>query len=116
MEMEEVIDRPIKKIERVNYNNLVYVEQESPLDGKMLGVDINGHRMARLCTIQRAIGIIEGVVKTFDPESKSGCIEVNGHQIPISDARFNNYRRRKEHTISFDSLIGETVCCTFYPT
>ncbi|MCP3966119.1 MAG: hypothetical protein GY718_07165, partial [Lentisphaerae bacterium] len=116
MEIEEIIDRPAKKIAEVNYNNLVYVEQESPLDGKMLGVDINGDRMARLCTIQRAIGVIEGVVKTFDPETNSGYIELDGHQIPISDARFNNYRRRKEHTISFDSLIGETVCCTFYPT
>ncbi len=93
------------------FNNLVYFEQETLFGGTRV-IENNGEQVVKYSDLQRAVGILEGVIKEFDDDKKSGIIEVDGHYIPISDDR--KHWKKKKH--SLNNMIGEKICCSFWPS
>lgn len=107
--MKDIVEEQKSKNQNIPEEvfSLVYIERDSPFGMERL----QDGKIGRLSALQRAIGVIEGVVKKFDEAEWAGEIEIEGHVFP-----FECEPREEKLKQGLVKLIGQGSKFSFWPT
>ena len=103
----------VQEIHRI-FNYWIYLEHDSAfgLGGRKRQVD-DRTEVIKFYSVQRAIGVLEGIVQKFDFKTRSGEIEVEGRQFSFRYVEGANRWRRSKN---LEDLVGKLVRFTFWPS
>ncbi|RMD99020.1 MAG: hypothetical protein D6812_12420 [Deltaproteobacteria bacterium] len=91
----------------------VYMERESPFVMPQFIKLSSSVAVAKIKYVQRILGMANGRLQAFDPETLRGEIEIEGHRYPILDEQKKAGRVK---WTDLSKLVGKEISFSFWPS